>query len=42
MQTIPRMMNGILSSCPMSRGIEASKASCISFVYSMKKRAVNM
>ena len=32
----------MLSSCPISKGRVASKASCISFVYSMKKRAVKM
>ena len=36
------MTNGMLSSCPMSKGSDASNASCISFVNSMKKRAVKM
>ncbi len=42
MQTTPSITNGMLSSCPMSSGSDASKASCISLVNSMKKRAVKI
>ena len=42
MQATPIAMNGRLKSWPMSSGRLASKASCISLVYSMKKRAVKM
>ena len=36
------MMNGTDSSCPMSRAMPSSKASCTSLVYSMKKRKVKI
>ena len=39
---MPITTNGIDSSCPMSSGRDASKASCTSLVYSMKKRAVKI
>lgn len=36
MHATPIATNGMLSSCPMSSGSEASNASCTSLVYSMK------
>ena len=42
MHQAPRIMNGIESICHMSSGSEASKASCISFVYSMKNQKVKI
>ena len=41
-QATPMMMNGMERSCPMSIGSPASKATCTSFVYSMKKRKVKI
>ena len=42
MQYTPKMINGMESICPISMGSDASKASCISLVYSMRKRKVKI
>ena len=42
MQTTPMIMKGMLRICPISKGRVASKASCISLVYSIKKRNVKI
>ena len=39
---IPSAINGMLSICPISIGKPASKSTCTSFVYSMKKRKVKI
>ena len=39
---IPSVINGMLSICPISIGKPASKSTCTSFVYSMKKRKVKI
>ena len=42
MQATPMMMKGTESSWPMLNSMPDSKSTCMSFVYSMKKRNVKM